>query len=254
MKPKPLLITGGSLLFVMAAITIIVLCMKPSAAKRTADGLASFEAAQRDYSAAQYKPAESEARRAVKLYGQLAREVPKRKDFRLQLGHSQWLLGNVLQATDRRDEAERIFNDAFEVFQKAAANFPSDPFMRQEQAFSLINLGALMDSAGRLDEAEQRYRSGAELYEALKQQFPKNSWYVHEEGYATWMLAGSLRRAGHQDEAEIELRRAIKLHEQGIQDFPKQLDFEARLKAIRGNLADLLRTEGKSTKADATAK
>lgn len=72
----------------MAAITIIALCMKPSVPKRAAAGLASFQAAQRDYSTAKYKPAESEARRAVKLFGQLAREVPRRKDFRVQLGHA----------------------------------------------------------------------------------------------------------------------------------------------------------------------
>jgi Flp pilus assembly protein TadD len=92
------------------------------------------------------------------------------------------------------------------------------------------------------------------VYAALKQQFPKKSWYVHEEGYATWMLAGILQRAGRQDEAETEFRRAIKLHEQGIQDFPNQLDFDVRLSAIRGNLANLLRAEGKSAEADATAK
>ena len=245
MKLKSWLITAGSVLTVAAVITIIVLWPRPSAAERAAAGRASFEAAHRDYSSAQYEAAELGARRAVKLFGQLVREIPKNKDYRVQLGHSQWQLGDVLAATGRPDETERVLNEALQVFQKAAIQFPTEPFMRQEQAFTLVKLGSLMESDGRLDEAEQRFRSAAEVYAALKQQFPKKSWYLHEEGFATWMLAGILQRAGRQDEAETEFRRAIKLHEQGIQDFPNQLDFEARLSAIRGNLADLLRAEGK---------
>jgi tetratricopeptide (TPR) repeat protein len=254
MRRRRLLITGCSLLCMVAFITIIAICMRPSVTKRAADGLASFEAAQRDFSAAQYKPAESEARRAVKLFGQLVREVPKQKDYHVKLGHSQWQLGDVLSATGRPDEAERVLDEALQVFQKAAVKFPTDPFMRQEQAWTLVMLGSLMESNRRLDEAEQRYRSAAEVYAALKQQFPKKSWYLHEEGYATWMLAGMLQRAGRQDEAEAEFRQAIKLHEQGIQDFPNELDFKARLSAIRGNLANLLRAEGKSAEADAIPK
>jgi len=251
MKLKILLITASSVVLILL---VIALFWKPSVPKRAAAGLASFEAAKRDYSAAQYKPAESEARRAVKLFGQLVREDPKQKDYPVKLGHSQWQLGDVLSATGRPDEAERVLNEALQVFQKAAVKFPAEPFMRQEQAWTLVKFGSLMESDGRLDEAEQRFRSAAEVYAALKQQFPKNSWYLHEEGFATWMLAGILQRAGHQDEAEAEFRRAISLHEKGIQDFPDKLDVKVRLTAIRGNLANLLRAEGKSAVADATAK
>lgn len=254
MKLKPLLITGCSLLFAAAAITIIALCMKPSVAQRAAAGLANFKAAQTNYTAARYKPAESEARRTVKLYGQLAREVPKQKDFRVQLGHSQGLLSSILSKTDQPDKAEQVKIESVQTFQKAAADFPNDPYMRQERAFALGELGLLMESDGKVDEAEQSYRSCADAYEALKQEFPKHAWYLHEEGYDYWMLALMLSHIGRQQEAEAEFRQAIKLNEQGIHDFPNQMGFEGRLTAIQRDFANLLRTEGKSAEAEAMSK
>jgi len=254
MKLKLLLMAGCGLLCVVAAITIIALWPKPSAAEQAATGRASLEAAQRDFSATQYKPAEIEARRAVKLFGQLVRKVPKQKNYPVQLGHSQWQLGDILSATDRPDEAERILDEALRVFQKATVNFPDDPFMRQEHACSLCKLGSLMDSEGKFDAAAGRFRLAATEYAALKQQFPKNPWWVYEEGYATYNAAKTLDHAGRLDEAEAEFQQAIGLHEKGTLDFPNEPDMKARLMAIRGDFANLLRKEGKSADAEAIAK
>lgn len=78
---------------------------------------------------------------------------------------------------------------------------------------------------------------------------------LHDAG----VITGGQRRKTAPPEPDgafmlTELLVVIQPHEQGIQDFPNQPDVEVRLAAIRSNLANLLRTEGRSAEADALAK
>ena len=153
MKLKLLLGTGCICLL---AVIIIFVFHRPSAEKRTANGLALLEKSRHEFSTFQYKAAERSSRQAVKIFRGLAREYPKRRDFPEHWGHSLWALSDALSATGKKDEAERVAGEALQVFEMAAAQFPRVPFLRQEQAFSLRKIGELMESAGKLDGAEQR--------------------------------------------------------------------------------------------------
>ena len=63
-----------------------------------------------------------------------------------------------------------------------------------------------------------------------------------------------LESAGRQDEAEAEFRQAINLHEKAMLNFPNGPELKVRPAMIRGELANLLRGEGKSAEAEVVSK
>jgi tetratricopeptide (TPR) repeat protein len=188
-------------------------------------------------------------REAIILFEQLVLKNPKRSDHRVQLGHSQWQLGQLLNDTGQLEQAERVFRQALEVFEQAARDFPAKLYLRQEQAFSHRSLAEVLIEAARGDEAEHEFRAAIALYAGLKAAVPSMVFYRQEEGYATWMLAIALERAGRLDAAEAEYRRAITQHEQAGAAFPKETALTDRLGTLKVRLVELLRRRGKLAEA-----
>jgi tetratricopeptide (TPR) repeat protein len=138
-----------------------------------------------------------------------------------------------------------------QTFDKAARDFPAEPFLWQELAYSHRWIGDLVEEGRGLEEAEREYRIAISLYAALKTEVPSSAFYYQEEAYTYWTLAGKLERAGRPEPAVTEYRKAIALHEEWLAKFPAaESDPRGRLASVRLNLVSLLRTQGKDAEAE----
>ncbi len=196
--------------------------------------------------------AEALCRELVTLARQLTEANPKSSDSVVQLGHNQWQLADALAKSGRHAEAEPILREGLKVFEKAATNFPAEPFMKQEQACSYRLLADLLGELRRTDEAERGYREAIRIYAGLAADAPQNAFYRQEEAYSTWMLAALLESGDRLDSAEAAYRCAVALHENASAKFPKEAVLTERLAAVELRLAELYVRLGRTNEATAT--
>jgi serine/threonine protein kinase len=114
-------------------------------------------------------------REAMALAQELVREKPPATYYRGRLlGHYLWQIGSLYQSTGRPHEAEQAFRQALVVFGGLAADFPGEPFYRQEEGWTcLAHLGPLLSGqGGRARDAEQVYRHGIASHQKLVADFP----------------------------------------------------------------------------------
>jgi eukaryotic-like serine/threonine-protein kinase len=138
-------------------------------------------------------------REASAAFEELARKNPQRTDHRVQLGHSQWQLGQLLSASGRLEDAERVFNEALLVFEQAARDFPADGFLRQEQAFTHRFLGGVATARKQSETAERHYLAAITLYSALIAGAPTNAIYTQEHNHAVASLLLAYESTGQSD-------------------------------------------------------
>src|SRR5262249_21786370 len=95
-----------------------------------------------------YQEAEPSCRQAIALLEKLVAQFPHAANYRVELGHSLWLLSarsiysdtGILSSSGRFEEAEDIARAALMVFESLAADYPKERLYRQETAFSLRQL------------------------------------------------------------------------------------------------------------------
>ena len=84
------------------------------------------------YDQAKWAGAEAPCRDAIAEFKRVMQEDPGNSDLPLGLGHSEWKLAEVQGKIGRSDSAEQVLREALEVFEKAARDFPTEPYLRQE--------------------------------------------------------------------------------------------------------------------------
>ena len=190
---------------------------------------------------------------AASFWRDLARESGQQhlesSDYSVSAGHGQWDIANLLLQKGQPQQAEQVLRDTVGLFEKAAQEYPNEPYLRQEQAFSRRFHGDVLEQLGHVSEAGSEYRAAITLYAGLVATVPTNSFYRQEEGYTSWMLAEMLQRADNLDEAEAEYRQAITLHERASTDFPDDAVFTERLGTIKMDFAEFLVQRGRLLEA-----
>src|SRR5439155_10952434 len=112
----------------------------------------------------------------------------------------------------RREEAEKSFRQAVDIFQDLAGKFASVPDYRFMLAESYNNLGLLL--AGRPREAEPAWRQAAALYGKLAEEFHAEANYRYKQANSLNELGIALATTGRAPEAESVLIQARDLEEQ----------------------------------------
>jgi serine/threonine protein kinase/tetratricopeptide (TPR) repeat protein len=141
-------------------------------------------------------------RKAVELSGQ------RKDDYRMRLGHALWRLADRSSAAGRRDQTEMTLRHALDVFEKLAADFPTNLGYRKEHGYAHCRIGWLMNELGRPRDAEEPFRRALALYHQLTEEDPKNLDYRVRLGRTHLELARCLARQTRHEEGALEWNKA----------------------------------------------
>jgi tetratricopeptide (TPR) repeat protein len=147
---------------------------------------------------------DAEAEAAYRKTLELAASTPDGAARELRAG-VRGNLGQLLSTTSRRDEAERAFREAADLYEEMLKVEPDVPVYRQELARALHDLGML--TAGRpggRDEAERLLRRALEIEQTLADQSRDVPAFQQDRALTAFDLADVLLAAGRpRDAAEL---------------------------------------------------
>ena len=178
------------------------------------------------------RQSEQSYRAALRVLEGVAKEYPERPDQRAKRGSYLNNLGKFLTATDRADEAEKMFLEAITLIRPGAADriarfweqkkyleaidqvqgsSPLSPGERWQLARNENNLGVLFFKQERYDLSSKLSETSKEYLEKLSQEFPDVTQYRQELAslYHNMGLAEIRRKQG--SKALPYLRRALDL-------------------------------------------
>jgi len=115
--------------------------------------------------------------------------------------HRLWQLGDAYFKREQLKDAERTYQQALQQFSKLEAQFPTNAFYRQEQAFSYRKLSQVMQRTGRFVEIEASLRRAADIYTQLAHEIPASTFYPKEAAITRLWLAEVLGNQGQHAEA-----------------------------------------------------
>jgi tetratricopeptide (TPR) repeat protein len=150
-----------------------------------------------------------------------------------------------------RKEAEAAYREARDRFGQLAAEFPTRPEFRRDQAAAGHDLGVLLRDAGRNPEAERAFRDALVIQQTLAAEFPGEPEYRRQLARAQVNLGILLSEAGRRPEAEPVYREAVAVWKGLAAEDPKNPDFAQGLAFVYNNLATLLRATNRPEDAEA---
>lgn len=124
-------------------------------------------------------------------------------------GHALWELGDDFWLRfSRPNDAEQSYRKAAETFRQLAADYPENPFLRQEQGFSYWKIGWVLNNHNRPQEAEEPFRQGLAVYKQLVADYPHELEYGLRVTRGHYELSTVLARIGKAAEGQQELKNA----------------------------------------------
>jgi tetratricopeptide (TPR) repeat protein len=136
---------------------------------------------------------------------------PPTESSRVSAGHTLSQVGEAWLELNRLDDAEQAHVRALETFRQLTADYPANPFYRQEQGYRHRHLANVMERAGRADDAERHLREASGWYRKLMAEWPDAPFYRQEEAHTRSRMADLMLRAGRRAEAEATLAEAARL-------------------------------------------
>lgn len=104
------------------------------------------------------KEAESFQRRALAIHDALVTRHPTRPQFWLELGWSNWELGNTLMAKRDYREVPAISNRAATIFEGLTGEYPTVTYFREVQTRALLDVARAQFEMGRPQDADAALR------------------------------------------------------------------------------------------------
>jgi len=141
--------------------------------------------------------------REAELMEALVEAPDETADSRIRIGHSYRKMGEAAARLHKLNAAESAYRWALSVFERAAVDFPSNPYLRQEQAFSLRMLGDILERAHRLPDAHTSYHRSAEIYRELASETIDPRFLRGEEAIVCADLVRTSRRLEHPGIGEL---------------------------------------------------
>ena len=135
---------------------------------------------------------------------------------RRQIGHAHRFCDSALHTVGRLDEAEKVLNDALDVFEKLVTDDPETAANWHYAANTRAWIADIMAASGREQQAEQMARQAVRRYEMREAKFPDwrlgNTNQEQSDCYNSlaWLLA-SLPQQGNPAEAVKLAANAVKL-------------------------------------------
>jgi serine/threonine protein kinase/tetratricopeptide (TPR) repeat protein len=152
------------------------------------------------------------------------------------------------------EQARAGFEEAIELLERLAVDFPAVPKYRNELAAGYVNLGIFLNALGKRAEAEAAYRKGLSGYEKLATEFTAEPLYRQGLGKSYNNLGPLLRNWGKLPEAEAAYRQATSTLEKLATDYAAVAEYRHELAASQNNLAILLHNLGKRPEAEAACR
>jgi tetratricopeptide (TPR) repeat protein len=198
----------------------------------------------------QIQLAEEAFQDALAIQEKLTSEFPDRLVYREFYGGSLNDLGTLYAATDRPEEAAKVYRQARDHFQALVGQRSEAETYRQKLAATSNNLGNALRVLGRAGDAEKALRAALLLWEKLAADYPATLSHRQEmaathNNLAVTMAADTQRLA----DAEKEYGEAVAILEKLAADFPPVPVFRSSLAATLDNLGRILSRQGKSIKA-----
>jgi serine/threonine protein kinase/tetratricopeptide (TPR) repeat protein len=196
--------------------------------------------------------AERACRQAVASWRKLAADFPQDQRYRVELGHSLWRLGELrgpLCATGRHAEAEETLREALRLFEALAAEYPMQPYYRQETVWGHRLLSWLFSSTGHPRPAAEQLGQAVTIYEGLIADAPDNSFYRQNAGDCYTDLGDQRRVAGQVAQAEEAYNQALRTYEKLVAR-SRTADYHLRIGWIQVNLAELFRDTRRPKQAE----
>src|SRR5439155_4585382 len=156
------------------------------------------------------------------------------------LAETQRYLGHLLEQTQRVPEAETVYRQALALFEKLAAESPSD----RHSWFNLValhkKLGELLRASDQEQQAEQAYRQAMPIQEKLIVDFPDVPEYQTDLAGTLRDLATLAHRRHELPAASQWLRGAIEHQQAALKLRPDNTAFRQALCQSWGNLTSIL--------------
>jgi tetratricopeptide (TPR) repeat protein/tRNA A-37 threonylcarbamoyl transferase component Bud32 len=194
--------------------------------------------------------AEPEYREAVRLFGQLAEDVPTEPNYRERWSFSLGNLAVVLLKTNRSREAVPLLRQAAALQQRLAEDFPAVPDYAWELAATQGNLGIVLRNLGDYAGAKDSYGQAIATYRKLVARFPADRAHREAmglgEGNLGNLLGHNLNRLG---EAEEAYRRALEIQQKLVAEFSGVPVYRVQLANTALNLGGLLSRNGRARDA-----
>jgi tetratricopeptide (TPR) repeat protein len=138
------------------------------------------------------------------------------------------------------DRAEALDRHAVELNERAAAEHPDLPGLRQDVARALSNLASLREELGQLNEAEGYYRRALNNIRALTVAQPAVPEYRQDMASILSNLSNVLRHQQRLPESESAIREALAVRQKLVADFPDLTEHRQSLAASYHNLGIFL--------------
>jgi tetratricopeptide (TPR) repeat protein len=150
--------------------------------------------------------AEEVLRDAMQTYERLIAASPAEAHYQDGMASCLSLLGDILQRTEKLEEAEANYRRAIAILEELAMQWPG---IRYKLSNGQKGLGRLLAQSGRAADAEQAFRIAIAIHEELVAQGATEEWFVHDLALGRELLAKLLQDAGRYPEAEELYRQAI---------------------------------------------
>ena len=147
-------------------------------------------------------------------------------------------------------EAEQDFDEAVSLYNRLAADFPSQPEFRQWVAKIQNDRGLLLRDMGRLKEAEQDYSQALSIQKQLATDFHSVAEFRQQLASFYINRGVLLSNTGRLKEAEQDYSQALSIQKQLATDFPSRPELRRAMASFYINRGVLLSNTGRLKEAE----
>jgi tetratricopeptide (TPR) repeat protein/tRNA A-37 threonylcarbamoyl transferase component Bud32 len=184
-------------------------------------------------------------------YEEFAEEPGEGRAGRERLAAAHYRLGMIRARLGPAEAGAEAFRLAAAMYERLAAEFPTEAIYRKQLARSHNNQGTLLRTLGRHAAAEAAHSSAVAVQNELVAAFPAVPAYRQELAHSHNNLGNLYLELNRTAEAEAEYRAAVAVHAALAADFPSAATYRENLAGSQNNLGVLLRKLGNPAEAEA---
>ena len=185
-------------------------------------------------------------REAFAIHEKLQAQFSNAPEYRRNLALSHINTAQVLLAAGLHQEADKLYDLGFGLFEKLIADAPDRVDDRVEfLRTQLFDWGNALKSAGRLDDAETAFRQVQERASALTAKSPEVAEYRLQLAHSHNGLGHTLWNKRQSLEGEKECRAALALFKKLAVDFPNIAEYQSHVAACNAQLTEFIRRENR---------
>jgi len=192
--------------------------------------------------------AERGLRAAVASFEGVAARAPT-SPHRYNVAESLSVLGNLLDQTDRREEALGAYRRATPILEDLVALHGESPLLRASLAHAHQRLAISLEALGRLEEAEVSLRGAVAHYRRVVSDFPGMAEYRERLAATGSSLGDLLKNTGRSKAAASLYREGLAQTERLLADSPGVPRYRRQLAGLCENLGVLLMDSGRRSEA-----